>query len=388
MLSSTTDQLHRRTLLLVVVGFTLLFLWMVRSFLITLLLAAIFSAMANPLSSRLKVLLRGREGLASVLTLLILIVVVGVPLSAFMGLVATQAVDISQAARPWIEEQITAPGGIRELLQQFPMLDGVLPEQTEILAKVGEFASAAGRFLANSVVGLTRGTVNFFLQLFVLLYAMYFFLKDGEEILDRVLYYVPLPPESEMELIDKIVSVTRAVLKGSLVIGIIQGTLAGAAFWVAGIPGWAFWTTVMIVLSIIPAVGSALVWVPAAVYLAVNGDSLTVVLFVAWCATVVGSVDNFLRPLLIGKDTKMPDLLVLIGTLGGIYLFGAIGFILGPIVAGLFLAVWYMYGETYSDFLEDSEVLQSSASAGADDPDAADGSEVKHDAEKSEQATA
>ncbi|NNF03109.1 MAG: AI-2E family transporter [Rhodothermales bacterium] len=354
--SNSTDQLHRRTLLILVLVISLLFLWMVRGFLIALLLAAVFSAMANPLSSRLKRWCGGRAGLAAVITILVLLIVVGAPLSAFMTLVATQAVDISQAARPWIEQQITAPGGIREFLDQYPALQGIIPEESEIIAKVGEFASAAGRFLANSVVGLTRGTVNFFLQLFVLLYAMYFFLKDGDYILDRILYYIPLPPDSEMELIEKIVSVTRAVLKGSLVIGIIQGTLAGAAFWVAGVPGWAFWTTVMIVLSIIPAVGSALVWIPAAVYLAFNGSTLTTLLFVAWCAAVVGTVDNFLRPRLIGKDTKMPDLLVLIGTLGGIFLFGAIGFILGPIVAGLFLAVWYMYGDAYSDVLEESEI--------------------------------
>lgn len=356
MLSKSTDQLHRRTLLFLVVTITLLFLWMVRGFLIALLLAAIFSAMANPLSSRMKRWCRGRERLASVITILILLVVVGAPLSAFLTLVATQAVDISQAARPWIEQQIAAPGGLREFLEQFPMLQGVVPEESEIISKVGEIASAAGRFLANSVVGLTRGTVNFFLQLFVLLYAMYFFVKDGDDILNQILYYIPLPPESEMQLIEKIVSVTRAVLKGSLVIGIIQGTLAGAAFWIVGIPGWAFWTTVMIVMSIIPAIGSALVWLPATVYLAVNGDILTVILFFTWCAAVVGSVDNFLRPRLIGKDTKMPDLLVLIGTLGGIYLFGAIGFILGPIVAGLFLAVWYLYGDTYSDYLEESDI--------------------------------
>lgn len=359
MLSKSTDQLHRRTLLFLVITISLLFLWMVRDFLIALLLAAIFTAMSNPLYVRVKRLVGGRSAIASAITITALFVVVGVPLSGFMTLVATQAVEISQAARPWIEQQIAAPGGLREFLEQFPMLKGVVPEETEIISKVGEFASAAGRFLANSVVGLTRGTVNFFLQLFVLLYAMFFFLKDGDDILDRILYYVPLPPDAEMELIDKIVSVTRAVLKGSIVIGIIQGTLAGAAFWIVGIPGWAFWTTVMIVLSTIPAIGSALVWMPATIYLAVNSDILTVILFVSWCAAVVGSVDNFLRPRLIGRDTKMPDLLVLIGTLGGIFLFGAIGFILGPIIAGLFLAIWYMYGETYSDYLEESGVETS-----------------------------
>jgi len=145
--------------------------------------------------------------------------------------------------------------------------------------------------------------------------------------------------------------VATAVLKGSLVIGILQGGLAGAAFWVVGIPGWAFWTTVMIVLSIIPAIGSALIWIPAAIFLYSSGPIAPAILFTLWCILVVGTVDNFLRPRLVGKDTKMPDILVLISTLGGIFLFGAIGFILGPIIAALFLSVWFIYGDMFADSL-------------------------------------
>jgi len=294
-----------------------------------------------------------RESLSALLTLLLLIVAVGIPIFVFLGLVAAQAIDISQAARPWIESQITEAGSWDELLAQYPILGSFLPEEADFLSKLSEFAAATGRFLADSVVEVTRGTAAFSLQVFVLLYAMFFFLKDGSSILERILYYVPLPEESEQELVDKIVSVASAVLKGSLVIGIIQGGLAGAAFWMAGIPGWAFWTTVMIVLSIIPAIGSALVWIPAAVFLFAQASMGTAVTFTLWCVLVVGTVDNFLRPRLVGKDTKMPDILVLISTLGGIFLFGAVGFILGPIVAALFLGVWFIYGDMFADSLGD-----------------------------------
>ena len=146
-------------------------------------------------------------------------------------------------------------------------------------------------------------------------------------------------------------SITRATVKGTLVIGIIQGTLAGIAFWVAGIEGAALWGTIMTVLSIIPGIGSALVWVPAVIILFVMGEYFTATLLAAWCAAVVGTIDNFLRPVLVGRDAKMPDLLILIGTLGGLFLFGPIGFIVGPIVCGLFLTVWDIYGATFREVL-------------------------------------
>jgi predicted PurR-regulated permease PerM len=148
-------------------------------------------------------------------------------------------------------------------------------------------------------------------------------------------------------------------VKGTLVIGIIQGALAGFAFWVAGIDGSAFWGTIMAILSIVPGIGAALIWVPAVIYLMVTGQLLAGMLLFAWCAAVVGTIDNILRPILVGKDAKMPDLLILVGTLGGLFLFGPIGFIVGPIVCGLFLTVWDIYGATFKDVLPPVKSLQS-----------------------------
>jgi predicted PurR-regulated permease PerM len=345
------DRSQRRFLLVMVILVSLLFLWMVRSFLITLFLAAIFAAMAMPMHRLIRRKVKGRQSLAAAFSLLILIVAVGIPLFGFTGIVANQAVEISSAARPWIENQIIELGNWDEMLEQFPFLSYIFPEEGELLAKLSEFTAATGRFLADSVVEVTRGTAAFSLQVFVLLYAMFFFMKDGPQILDRIFYYIPLPEAFEDQLVDRIVSVASVVLKGSLVIGIIQGGLAGAAFLLVGIPGWAFWTTVMIVLSLIPAVGSALVWIPAAVFLFSTGPTGTALVFTLWCAIVVGMVDNFLRPRLVGQGAKMPDILVLISTLGGIFLFGAVGFIIGPIVAALFLGTLTIYGEMFSDSL-------------------------------------
>ncbi len=152
-------------------------------------------------------------------------------------------------------------------------------------------------------------------------------------------------------MVDRFVSVTRATLKGTLVIGVIQGGLAGLSFWLAGINGPAFWTTVMAVLSIIPGIGAALVWIPAVVFLAVTGKVAAAIGVTVWCGIVVGTVDNVLRPRLVGRDAKLSDLMILLSTLGGIVLFGAIGFIIGPIVAALFVTVWDLYGVAFAPWL-------------------------------------
>ncbi|MDA0378020.1 MAG: AI-2E family transporter [Bacteroidetes bacterium] len=344
---------QRRFLLFLVIIMSILFLWMVRAFLITMLLGAIFTAMAMPLHRVVRRWVGGdpRSSLAAAFSLLILIVAVGLPIFLFLGVVATQALEISEAARPWLENQINEVGRWEDLVSRFPFLSYFFPEEGGLLAKLSQYASEVGRFLADSVVDFTRGTAAFTLQIFVLLYSMFFFLKDGPTILDRILYYIPLPETFEQELVNKIVSVSGVVLKGSMVIGMIQGGLAGLAFLVAGIPGWAFWTTVMVVLSLIPAIGSALVWIPAAIYLFSTGSTAVALTFTLWCAVVVGTVDNFLRPWIVGQGTRMPDLLVLISTLGGIFLFGAVGFILGPVIASLFLGTLYIYGEMFSESL-------------------------------------
>jgi predicted PurR-regulated permease PerM len=237
------------------------------------------------------------------------------------------------------------------LIGQFPMLKDVIPSHQEILNWLGTAAQSAGGFLVASASRMTAGTAAFFLDFFVMVYAMFFFLRDGPAILERIFYYTPLSSEDEERMLERFVSVTRATIKGTLIIGLIQGTLAGVAFWFAGVGGAAFWGTLMVILSIIPGVGSAIVWIPAVIYLFATGETLSAILLAAWCAAVVGTIDNVLRPMLVGKDAKMPDLLILLGTLGGLFLFGPIGFIVGPIICGLFLTVWEIYGVAFRDVL-------------------------------------
>jgi len=350
------DRFRNAFLLGLAVAISLLFLAMIRGFITALLVAAILSGITHPLYRRLRdsrVLRRlgARKTLASLGTLLIVVVVIVLPLIGFAGLVVAQAIEISQAVRPWVEAQISQPSGLDRLLEGLPFYDLIAPYQDQILEKAGQVVTRMGGFLVNTVATATRETAVFFFMLFVTLYAMFFFLIDGRRTLDKILYYMPLAPEDEDRMVEKFISVTRATLKGTLVIGVVQGGLAGIAFAVVGIKGAAFWGTVMAVLSIIPGVGTALIWIPAVLYLFVIGEVGAGIGLGAWCAAVVGTVDNLLRPWLVGKDTKMPDLLILLATLGGLVLFGAVGIVIGPIVAALFVTVWDLYGVAFKDYL-------------------------------------
>ena len=227
------------------------------------------------------------------------------------------------------------------------------PYRADILTKAGEGVNSMGGFLLSSLKGTTLSTVSFIVNFFIALYTMFFFLIDGPAMLKSLLEYLPLHADEKELLIQRFMSVTRATIKGTLVIGVIQGALSGLAFWALGIPNAAFWGVLMVVLSILPLIGGALIWVPAAIILFATGAVTKALILVAFCGLVVGSVDNILRPRLVGRDTKMHDLVILFSTLGGLVSIGAMGFIIGPVLAGLFVTSWQIFGIAYRDQLAD-----------------------------------
>jgi len=344
---------NKWVLLLLVLFISALFLSMIRQFLMAIFLAGIFSALAYPLYKRLETWFRGLRVLASLCTLVLIVLVIILPLGGLMGVVTAQAIKVGQAVKPWVERQLSEPDAISNLIQSLPYIDNIEPYRNQIFQKAGEMVGALSGFLIGRLQSVTYGTVNFLFMLFIMLYTMFFFLMDGDKLIHKMLYYLPLEDHDERRMLDKFTSVTRATLKGTAVIGVIQGVLGGVAFAVVGIPSAVFWGTIMAVLSFIPGIGSVLVWGPAVIILAVSGSFIKAIGLGIFCAAVVGSIDNFLRPVLVGKDTQMHELMILFGTLGGIIMFGVLGVIIGPIIAALFVTVWEIYGVVVKDVLPD-----------------------------------
>ncbi len=338
-------------LLLVTAGVFLAVVWPLIK---ALLIAAILSGLSYPLHRSLVKLLQGRRGLAAALTLVIVMIILFGPVSALLTLVARQAMGLGEHAIPWLQANLDGNGIDR--LRSFvagtvPWLADLIPEMEELVTPLGTGAQAAGVYLMGKLTAITAGTAGFLLSMFVMFYAMFFFLRDGRKIMERFLYYIPMQDEEREAMVERFMSITKATVKGTLLIGLIQGTLGGVAFYFAGINGAAFWGAVMVVLSVIPGIGPALVWIPFVVSLYLSGDSLSATLLLLWCAGVVGTIDNVLRPRLVGRDARMPDLLILIGTIGGLYLFGPIGLALGPIICGLFLTALDFYADAYRHVL-------------------------------------
>ncbi len=343
--------LNKVILLFMVALISALFLTMIQQFLMAIFMAGLFSAMAKPIHNRLTQRLNNRENLASILIIIGIVCLILIPLTLLISIVVNQAVHIGQSVTPWVESFVHQPGILTEYIEKIPYYEEILPYRDTILEKAGEIVSKMSNLLVTSLSSLTKMTVNALFNIVIMLYVMFYFLTMGDVLLRKILYYLPMYHEDEKRLLLRFTSVTRATMKSTLIIGILQGGLCGFAFFCSGISGAVFWGTVMAVLSIVPAVGTAIIWVPALIILLVTGDIFGAIILAVICGAVAGNLDNILRPRLVGKDTQMHDLFVLFGTLGGIALFGILGIIIGPIISALFITIWEIYGDAFQDYL-------------------------------------
>ena len=367
------DNVNKIVLVLLVIAISALFLTMIHQFLMAIMLAGLFSALARPVYRRLRILFKGHRHLASATTLLLMTFVVLIPLLLLTGTIVGQAIDVGQAVTPWIRQNLEQPDKVTAFLQDLPFYEYFEPYRGIILEKMGQLVGSISNWIVGGLSQATLGTVTFLFMTFVFLYTTYFLQMDGHKLVRKVLYYLPMNGDDESLMLNKFTSVTRAMLKGTLMIGILQGGLAGIAFAVAGIDNAVFWGTVMAVLSVIPSVGSALVWIPAAIILIMQGNVAAGVGLLAFCGLIVGSLDNVLRPILVGKDTKMHELMIFFGTLGGILMFGIAGVFIGPVIASLFVTIWDLYGIAFSEYLPEvhyrKQPLEIADSDGDEEPE-------------------
>ena len=345
------ETLSRMTLITLIVIISSVFLTMIHQFLMAIFMAALFSAIVKPLHTKLTAKLNGRENVASILTVFAIIALVLSPLSVLITVVITQAISIGQSVTPFVQTFIHEPTIASAYLEKLPYYQEILPYRDIIIQKAGELVGTLSSFLIDSLSGFTKLTIDAIFSSVIMLYVMFYFLTMGDVLLKKILYFLPLDDHNEIRLLNRFTSVTRATLKGTLIIGLLQGSICGIAFAFAGIEGPVFWGSVMAVMSIVPAFGTAIIWFPALCILALLGNFSGVVILAILCGAVAGNLDNIVRPRLVGKDTEMHDLFVLFGTLGGLSMFGLLGIIIGPIVSALFITIWEIYGDTFSEYL-------------------------------------
>ncbi|WP_051305412.1 AI-2E family transporter [Desulfogranum mediterraneum] len=345
------ELVNKSVLLVLVLSISLLFLSMIRQFLMPMFMAGLFSAMLSPMHRWLSSRLGERQNLASVLVILGIVLLVLIPFSILVGIVVAQAVSVSESVTPWVQSFVSEPGKLAVYLERIPYYQQLLAYQGVILEKGGVVVGNISSFLIDSLSSVTKLTVSAIFSSVIMLYVMFYFLTSGKVLLEKILYVLPLHDRDEQLLLHRFTSVAGATMKGTLIIGIMQGSICGIAFALAGIQGPVFWGTVMAIMSIIPAFGTAIVWLPATIILALSGHFSGVLILLGLCGGLAGNLDNVVRPRLVGKDTEMHDLFVLFGTLGGISMFGILGIIIGPIIAALFITLWEIYGNVFHAYL-------------------------------------
>ncbi|MBX3622026.1 MAG: AI-2E family transporter [Rhizobacter sp.] len=337
------DDAHAKAFLILLVAVSAAFLCIVFPMFGAVLWAVTFSILFDTLNRRLRRSAHLGPTTAALTTTALVLLLVILPTVILSGVIAQEGASLLQQLR----------SGEIDLSLYYRRMLGVLPDWlTRLLQSAGldDLASVQERLRASAASGtqpiasrlwlISQGTLDLSVNFFVMLYLLFFLLRDGDRLLRRIERALPLAPAVRQRLFRNFATVVRSTVKGNVVVAVIQGALGAVALAVLGLPGAVLWGVVMAVLSLLPAVGAALVWGPIAVYLMAVGDVGKGLGLAAFGTLVIGLVDNVLRPVLVGKETRMPDYVVLISTIGGMSLFGVNGFVIGPVIAALFIAVW------------------------------------------------
>ena len=348
-----TPQFARnKTLFWLLVAASLGLAWILLPFYAPIMWAFVFALLFSPLHHWLLKRMKGEANAAAVLTLLIVLALVIFPL---VLVALAMAGDAAELHRRLIAGEIdplrylhalfdALPQWVRMLLDRLGLRDFASVERRSSAAM-----SQASQYFAEQALSLGMDTFDFVIGLFISLYLAFFMLRDGEQLAGTLHTAFPLAPGYKYQLRNKFATVVRATVKGNFLIAGLQGALGGLAFWFLDIRGAMSWAVLMALLSLLPAVGAGLVWVPVALYFFATGAVWQSLALTAYGILVIGLVDNVLRPALVGRDTRLPDYLIMVSTLGGIAVFGINGFVLGPVIAALFIAVWHIHGSTRTD---------------------------------------
>ena len=346
--------------LVLLVLVTLAFLGLIQDFFQPVFWAAVLAVLFYPVQRWWLRRLEGRSSIAALLTVLTILVIVILPLFGIGLAVSREAIHLYERfvsgeidPTPWIDRaEALLPIASEQL-------DRINIDLDQVQERLTGAAAAASGFLASQALAFGQNALTFAVLFFLMLYFLFFFIRDGERLLETAIRALPLGDLRERRLFAKFAEVSRATIKGTLVVGAVQGTLGGLLFWMLGIGAPVLWGVIMTLLSLLPAIGPALVWLPAAIILILTDQVVKGLILIVAGTVVIGLADNLLRPMLVGRETQMPDFLILLATLGGLAVFGITGFVIGPVIAALFLTIWGMFIEEYGAMDDPQPVIDA-----------------------------
>ncbi|SON49588.1 AI-2E family transporter [Vibrio tapetis] len=321
----------------------------------SIILAFIISLLMFPVHEWVENKLPNYRNTASVLSCLFLVVIIVLPLLAVFAAIVQQASLFSQNVYHW-----GTTGGMQEalnhplILQAFDLINEYLPfdaiQPQEIAQKVAGLISGFGTQLVAISAKILGDATGFIVDFFLMLFVLFFLLRDHDKIILAIRHILPLSRSQEDRLLAEVEQVSKSAVLGSFLTAIAQGLAGGFGMWLAGFPGL-FWGTMMGFASFIPVVGTALIWIPATVFLFISGDTTWGIFLLIWSVAIVGSIDNVLRPLLMQGSAGMNTLMIFFSLLGGIQLFGLIGLIYGPLIFAITMVLFNIYEEEFNSFL-------------------------------------
>jgi predicted PurR-regulated permease PerM len=327
-------------------GVTIIFLYLLKPLFFPIFWAAVIAGITRPLYFRINNSIK-HPALSLTLFFVFLMLVVMIPLTVLGVMIFDESRDLYQLVKPGEKGLNPSLQRIIDALTDNDFARLALVNKELLISKATEAIRSLANYLLVHIKNITQNTLGLIVQFGIMLYTLFYFIRDGGKLVSMTGKILPLDEEKQRFLFEKFIAAARSTLKATLVIGGIQGGLGAIAFWIAGVKGAFIWGSVMILMSIIPVVGSAIIWIPAGIIMLVMGYIWEGILILAVGTFVISTVDNLLRPVLVGRDVEMHPLLIFLSTIGGIILFGFSGFVIGPVVTALLIAFWEMHERFY-----------------------------------------
>jgi len=342
----TAPSVYLRTFILLLIIVSVAFAWVLLPFVGAIFWGAILAVIFMPVNQWMLNRMGGRRNLAALTTLFIIVLMVIIPVAITTASLIQEGMEVYKRIDEgkfrlgaYFEQVLQAmPSFVHDILNRTGLGDAA-----SIREKISSSAMEASKFVAKRAVSFGQNTAGFLIGLVVMLYLVFFLLRDGIALVEKSRELIPLSRRHQQHLTYKFSTVVKATVKGNIAVAAIQGALGGLIFWILDIQGVLLWSVIMAVLSLLPAVGASLIWGPVAIYFFATGALWQGIVLTVFGILVIGLADNVLRPVLVGKDTKLPDYVVLISTLGGLSVFGLNGFVIGPLLAALFVACWDLF---------------------------------------------